>query len=114
MRPADELEQLELGISDLEQRIFETSSRLAREVRSVRFTSGAPIHGGHPRSDAPAARGITQKTNTPLDTYQVDVAHFPATPKATWTATPLKGPHVSSSCSGHPQVSRLGPDRAEY
>jgi hypothetical protein len=31
MRPADELEQLELGISDLEQRIFETSSRLARE-----------------------------------------------------------------------------------
>ncbi len=31
MRPTDELEQLELGISDLEQRIFETSSRLAHE-----------------------------------------------------------------------------------
>ncbi len=29
MRAVDELEQLELGISDLEQRIFETSSRLA-------------------------------------------------------------------------------------
>ncbi len=31
MRPADELEQLELGISDLEQRIFEASSRLPHE-----------------------------------------------------------------------------------
>ena len=31
MKPDDEFEQLELGISDLEQRIFETSSRLAHE-----------------------------------------------------------------------------------
>ncbi len=37
MRPAEELEQLELGISDLEQRIFEASSRLAYE--SVAFGS---------------------------------------------------------------------------
>jgi hypothetical protein len=32
MRPVDELEQLEQGISDLEDRIFETSSRLAHEA----------------------------------------------------------------------------------
>lgn len=32
MRPTDELAQLELGISDLEQRIFEASGRLAAEA----------------------------------------------------------------------------------